>query len=152
MFDRVTDESALESIIWFNQTFFLDSFLDFRLNPLKKHWDNLATLSSNNIKMFNSSTFVDVIKFLIGTMDCSVYKVKVVCNGDNYSIYNIKKQDDKLQKIAECTTAMDLVTSVLNVCPSHIDIYANNSNDEAISFLSNIFTNRLKIYSKTGVK
>jgi hypothetical protein len=151
LFDKITDEHALDSIILFNQTFFIDSFLEFRLNPLKKHWDNLATLSSDNLAMFNSGTFMDVIRFLINTMDCSVYKVKVVCNGENYSIYNMKSRNDKIKKIAECSNAMELVTNVLNACPNQIDIYVNENKDEAISFLSNIFTNRLKIHSKTGV-
>ena len=151
LFDKVTDENALDSIIFFNQTFFFDSFLEFRLNPLKRHWDNLATLSSDNIAMFNSGTFVDVIRFLINTMDSVVYKVKVVCNGTNYCIYNMKNRNDKIKKIAECSNSMDLVTSVLNSCPNYIDIYVGDNNDEAISFLSNIFTNRLKIHSKNGV-
>lgn len=150
LFDKVTDENALDNIIFFNQTFFFDSFLEFRLSPLKRHWDNLANLSSDNISMFNSGTFVDVIRFLINTMDSMVYKVKVVCNGENYSIYNMKNRNDKIKKIADCNNAMELVTNVLNACPNYIDIYIGDNNDEAISFLSNIFTNRLKIHMKNG--
>ena len=149
LFDKSTDESALKKIILFNQTFFIDSFLEFRLVPLKKHWKNLAELSSDNLSLFNAGTFVEVIKFLINTMESSVYKVKVVCDGDNFSVYNIKNKNDKLMKIAECTNSLDLITNVLNSCPSYIDIYVNTNRDsEAVSFLSNIFTNRLKIYSK----
>ncbi len=148
LFDKVTDESALENIILFNQTFFLDSFLEFRINPLKRHWDNLAVLSSDNLAMFNSGTFVDVIRFLLNTMDCVAYKVKVVCNVGNYSIYTMKNRNDKIKKIAECSDAMELITSVLNSCPNHIDIYVENNKDEAVNFLSNIFTNRLKIHLK----
>ena len=57
--------------------------------PLKKHWSNLASVSSDNISLFNSGTFVDVIRFLINTMESMVYKVKVVCDGENFSVYNI---------------------------------------------------------------
>lgn len=149
LFDKSTDESALKKIILLNQTFFIDSFLEFRLAPLKHHWENLATLSSDNITLFNSGTFIDVIKFLINTMDSIVYKVKVVCDGENFSIYNIKNKNDKIKKIADCTTSMELVTNVLSACPNYIDVYINTNNDcEAVSFLSNVFSNRLKIYSK----
>lgn len=151
LFDKVTDEKAIENIILFNQTFFVDSFLEFRLNPLKKHWDNLANLSSDNIAMFNSGTFIDVIRFLINTMDCSVYKVKIVCNNQGYSIYNMKSRNDKVKKIAECNDSMELIINVLNSCPTYIDIYVGDNNDEAISFLSNIFTNRLRIHAKNSV-
>jgi len=151
LFDKITDETALDNIILFNQTFFVDSFLEFRLNPLKRHWDNLATLSSDNLAMFNSGTFIDLIRFLINTMDSIVYKVKVVCNNQGYSIYNMKNRNDKIIKIAECSDSTELVTNVLNSCPTYVDIYIEDKGDEAISFLSNIFTNRLKIHSKTAI-
>lgn len=149
VFDKSTDENALKDIILFNQTFFIDSFLEFRLTPLKAHWLNLARLSSDNVELCNSATFVDIIRFLINTMENDVYKVKVVCNNENYTIYKIKSKNAKLTKIAECNNASELVSNVLNACPNYIDVYlTTNNNNEAVSFLSNVFANRLKIYSK----
>lgn len=149
IFDKNTDENALRKIILFNQTFFVDSFLEFRLNPLKQHWDNLANLSSDNITLFNSGTFIDVIRFLINTMDNSVYKVKVVCNDANFSVYNMKTKNASVKKIADCKDSVDLISNVLNMCPNYIDVYTNtNLNNEAVNFLSNVFANRLKIFSK----
>ena len=150
VFDRATDENALKEIIIFNQTFFIDSFLEFRLAPLKAHWLNLANLSSDNITLFNSGTFVDIIRFLINTMENDVYKVKVVCDDEqNFKVYNIKSKNDRVKKIAECHNSLDLVSNVLNSCPNYIDVYLSSQVDnEAVSFLSNVFANRLKIYSK----
>ncbi len=149
LFDKATDQTALSKIILFNQTFFIDSFLEFRLSPLKHHWDNLAELSSDNITLFNSATFLDVIRFLINTMDSLVYKVKVVCKGNNFSIYNMKNKNAKIKKVADCNNSVDLITNVLNFCPSYIDIYVgDNVSSEAVSFLSNVFSNRLKIIMK----
>lgn len=150
MFDRATDESAINKILLFNETFFVDSFLEFRLLPLKKHWDNLATLSSDNIALFNSGTFVDVIKFLINTMDNQVYKVKVVKSGENFSVYNMKNKNARVKKIGVCNNSLDLITSVISNCPSYIDVYlSDEETNEAVSFLSNIFCNRLKIFTKS---
>ena len=149
IFDKSTDEKALKDIIFFNQTFFIDSFLEFRLSPLKVHWLNLAHLSSDNIKLFNSGTFLDVIRFLISTMDINVYKVKVVCDDEKFKVYNIKTKNDKIQKIAECNNHLELVSNVLNSCPNYVDVYmSNNDPNEAVSFLSDVYTNRLKIFSK----
>lgn len=150
LFDKSTDESALKKIIILNQTFFIDSFLEFRLNPLKLHWDNLAELSSDNLVLINSGTFIDVIRFLINTMDNLVYKVKVICKNNAYSVYNMKTKNEKIQKIAECKNSLELITNVLNSCPSYIDIYTkDDESNEAVSFLSNVFANRLKIFLKT---
>lgn len=150
VFDKSTDTNALKNIIMFNETFFIDSFLEFRLAPLKQHWNNLASLSSDNMTLFNSSTFIDVIRFLINTMDNEVYKIKVICDADcNYKVYNMKSKNDRVKKIAECKNSLDLISNVLNSCPNYIDVYLNsNANNEAVSFLSNVFANRLKIYSK----
>ena len=82
-------------------------------------------------------------------MDNDVYKVKVVCDEDNFKVYNIKNKNDKLKKIAECKNSLELITNVLNSCPNYVDVYlTTNSNNEAVSFLTNVFTNRIKIYSK----
>lgn len=149
LFDKSTDQSAISKILVFNQTFFIDSFLEFRLSPLKQHWDNLATLSSDNLIMFNSSTFLDVIRFLLNTMDSNAYKVKVVCNNSGFSIYNMKHKNAQLKKIAECSEAGELITNVLNLAPTYVDVYVNeNQTNEAVSFLSNIFASRLKIFMK----
>jgi len=148
LFDKATDESALNKILLFNQTFFIDSFLEFRLTPLKQHWDNLATLSSDNIILFNSSTFLDVIKFLLNTMDSIAYKVKVVCKDNGFTIYNMKHKNASVKKIAECSEAGELITNVLNLAPSYVDVYlVEDKNYEAVSFLSNVFANRLKIFT-----
>ena len=149
IFDKTTDANALRDIILFNQTFFVDSFLEFRMEPLKTHWRNLANLSSDNISLFNTGTFVDVIRFLINTMESDNYKVKVVYDDDIYKVYNIKNKNDRVKKIAECKNALELITNVLNSCPNYVDVYLTTDNEnEAVSFLSNVFTNRLKIYSK----
>ncbi len=149
LFDKTTDVSALSKIILFNQTFFIDSFLEFRLSPLKQHWNNLAELSSDNLVLFNSGTFLDLIRFLINTMDNLVYKVKVICKGENFSIYNMKNKNAKIKKVAECQSSLDLISNILNSCPSYIDIYISEDKSyEAVSFLSNVFANRLKIYLK----
>ncbi|MBR1987653.1 MAG: hypothetical protein IKA36_01305 [Clostridia bacterium] len=149
VFDKTTDENALSNIILLNQTFFVDSFIDFRLAPLKKHWNNLIELSSDNLMFFNSGTFVDLIRYLLNTMDNIVYKVKVICDGENFSVYNMKNKNAKITKTAECHNSMDLISNILTSCPSYIDIYVKNvENSEAVSFLSNVYTNRLKIYMR----
>ena len=150
VFDKSVDIGALENIIMFNDTFFVDSFLEFRLSPLKAHWKNLAALSCDNISLFQSSTFIDIIKYLLNAMDSEVYKVKIVCeDGGYYKLYNIKNKNDRVQKIGDCRDAIDMISNVLNCCPNYVDIYLRTTEkNEAVSFLSNVFTNRLKIYSK----
>ncbi len=149
VFDKATDESALMKILNFNETLFVDSFLEFRLRPLKQHWDSLASISSDNMSLFSSGTFLDVIKFLINTMDNTCYKVKVVCKDDIYKVYNMANKNANIKKIAVCHDSLDLISNVLNSCPVYIDVYLNeDTSNEAVSFLSNVFASRLKIFTK----
>lgn len=151
VFDRGTDESALKKILAFNHTLFLDSFFEFRLAPLKQHWDSLVTISSDNISLFSSGTFVDVIKFLLNTMDSGCYKVKVVCTDGSFNIYNMSNKNAGIKKVTTCKSASDMITSVLNECPIYIDLYiSDDSENEAVRFLSNVFTNRMKIFTKNS--
>lgn len=147
LFDKVTDVSVLDKIITFNTIFYIDSFLSFRLIPLKRHWDNLIKLSIDNVASGNTSTFLDVIRFLINTMEDTTYKIKVICDGNNYYIYDMKSKNDKISKVAECDNAQDLISNLLNHCPSYIDVYLqSDKQSETVNFLSDIFANKLKIY------
>ena len=60
----------------------------------------------------------------------------------------MKHKNDSVKKIAECFEPGDLVTSVLNLAPGYVDVYLDDDkNYEAVTFLSNIFANRLKIFA-----
>lgn len=147
LFDKATDVSVLDKIINFNNTFYIDSFLSFRLMPLKNHWDNLIKLSVDNISIGNTATFLDVIRFLINTMEDTTYKIKVICNGNNYCLYNVTKANEKIRKLAECDNALDLISNLLNNSPSFIDVYLRGGEQsEIVTFLSDIFTSKVKIY------
>ena len=151
VFDRATDESALKKILSFNQTLFIDSFLEFRLSPLRLHWDSLVNISCDNMSLFSSGTFVDVIKFLLNTMDAGCYKLKVVCTNDIFNVYHIAKKNDGIKKVATCDNASDLISKVLNECPIYVDVYmSGDSDNEAVRFLSNVFANRMKIFTKNS--
>ncbi len=148
-FDRETDENALSKMMLLNQTFFIDSFLEFRLNPLKTHWSMMAELTSDNISMLNTDTFQDVIRFLINTMENNLYKIKVVCDKSHFSVYQMKNRDSKLKKTADYKNSLDLIANVLKNCPNYIDVYVDTKEtNDAVSFLSGIYANRLKIFSK----
>ena len=61
----------------------------------------------------------------------------------------MKNKNAKIKKIAECDDSIDFITNVLNSCPNYIDVYLNTNQEyEAVSFLSNVFSNRLKVFTK----
>lgn len=146
LYDKATDEEALKNSIQIEDSFYIDSFLKFRLTPLVNHWKELCSLAIENFDYFMSNdTFMDLMRFLIATMEESCEKIKIIERDGKYSIYNIAKNCDMAELVDECSTPFSLISSVLKICPKFIDVYANNKLDTAIKFLQNVFDNRIKI-------
>lgn len=148
LFDKSTDENILGKLIMLNQSFFIDSFTEFRMSPLTAHWDELCDLAKDNSMFFlSSSTFIEIIRFLVNSMDTTCKKIKILCSNGTYSIYDVVEQSDEVKKVGDSFCKLDLISQVLTISPMNIDVYVNHDyNDEALGFLSDIYTNRLKIF------
>lgn len=146
LYDKSTDEQALKNSIHIDNCFYIDSFIKFRMTPLVNHWKELCNLAIENFDFFMSNdTFMDLMRFLVATMDEACEKIKIVELKGKYSIYNIAKNCENAELVDECTTPFSLISAVLKICPKFIDIYVSNNSDTAIKFLQNVYENRIKI-------
>lgn len=148
LFDKSTDENILDKLIVLNQSLFIDSFIEFRMTPLIAHWNELCDLAKDNSMFFlSSSSFIEIIRFLVNSMDTTCKKIKILCKDGVYSIYSVIEQSDEVKKVGDSFCKLDLISQVLTISPMNIDVYVNNDyNDEALGFLSDVYTSRLKIY------
>ena len=147
LYDKQTDEIALKKSITLEKSFYIDSFLQFRMSLLIKHWTELCELAKDNFDYFISSeTFIDIMRFLVATMEENCDKIKILISNGKYSLYNTSNLSDKAEKIDECKTPFSLISCVLKISPKFIDVYINDpDNDEGIKFLKNVFTDRVSI-------
>lgn len=146
LYDKNTDEQALKNSIQIDNSFYVDSFIKFRLTPLVNHWKELCNLAIENFDYFMSNdTFMDLMRFLIATMEESCEKIKIIERDGKYSIYNIARNCKKAELVDECSTPFSLISSVLKICPKFIDVYAKNKTDTAIKFLKNVFDDRITL-------
>lgn len=149
LFDKSTDEKILNKIIILNQTFFIDSFIEFRMEPLLVHWKELCDLAKDNTTFFlESDTFLDIIRFLVNSMEINCKKIKIMCNDNIYSLYSTQEVGDEVKKVCDSYGKMDLISQVLTLSPMSIDVYiSGDRKDEAVGFLSDVYTDRLKIFT-----
>lgn len=145
LYDKQTDEQALKKSIKIDKCFYIDRFLQFRMTPLITHWKEFCVLASENFDYFiNTESFLDMMRFLIATMEESCDKIKILAKNGSYSIYNIDSNFDCADKIDECYTTFSLISAVLKICPKNIDVYLdNNVVDDAIKFLQEVYIDRV---------
>lgn len=146
LYDKQIDELALKQCLNLNKCFYIDSFINFRMQPLIKHWEELCGLAKENFDFFVSSeSFLEIMRFLVATMEENCEKIKILTNNGKYSIYNTNQTEDGAEKIDECTTTFSLISAVLKICPKTIDVYTTNINDDAIKFLQNVYSDRVQV-------
>lgn len=147
LYDKQTDEIALKKSLNIERVFYIDSFINFRLSPLIHHWKELCMLARDNFDYFISSEgFVEIMRFLVATMEENCDKIKIMQNNGKYSLYNVNKINEIAEKIEECSTPFSLISAVLKVCPRTIDVYATNPDeDRAILFLQNVYEDRVTV-------
>lgn len=149
LYDKQTDEFALKKSIILTKCFYIDSFINFRLKPLIKRWEELCVLAKENFSVFFSNeSFIEIMRFLVATMEENCEKIKILINNGKYSIYNTNNMSECGQKIEEATTPFALISAVLRICPKNIDVFLTKE-DSAISFLKSVYNNRLNIIKQS---
>ena len=145
LYDKQTDEIALRRSINITKCFYIDSYINFRMMPLIKHWEEICSLATDNFDFFVSSeSFLEIMRFLVATMEENCQKIKILSKNGKYVIYNTNEMSDA-EKIDECSTPFSLISAVLKIGPKKIDVYASDLNDDAIKFLQNVYIERLSI-------
>ncbi len=147
LYDKKTDENALKDMIKIDKCFYVDRFLQFRMSALVEHWKEFCALASENFDYFiNTESFLDMMRFLIATMEEGCEKIKILARNGSYSIYNIDSNFESADKIDECYTTFSLISAVLKICPKNIDVYLDGKGlDDSIKFLKEVYIDRVNI-------
>ncbi len=150
-FDRETDRYLIQKYLTLSGNFYLESFYQFKLKPLKDKWTELVTLANENRDyLISTDAFFDLLKFLIDNLDICEEEVDVFEEADGYKIYfensNSEMYQDKL------LSGEGLVASIIDLSPQKINLYCHKQNS-ATNFLEKIYEKRVQVKSlKTFIK
>ena len=77
-FDKETDLLIAKSLLVLTPHFALDSFYDFRVQPLKKRWQEVVHLANDNqAYLVCPRTFCELLRFLISNIDSQCDEVHI---------------------------------------------------------------------------
>lgn len=144
-FDNEVEKKMVLRSLFFSKKLVLESFINFRLQPLKKKWEEMCNLTNHNSNLFlRSETFIELLKFLIANLDrrsdclvldfedgCKLYEEK---NDKIFALQNFMVDDD-----------INIVVSMIELCPNKIKIISGEKNKEIISLLGELFYGRVEI-------
>ncbi len=122
----------------------LESFLEFRLQPLKMKWKEMCNLTNSSSNVFlKSETFVELLKFLISNLDIKC-KCLVIDFNDGCKFY----EEDGNSLVAlvnfEENDEMGIITQVIELCPAKLKIICGKDN-QIVSTLAELFDKRVEI-------
>lgn len=144
-FDSEIERKIVLRSLFFSKKIVLESFLDFRLQPLRKKWEEMCNLTNSNSNLFlQSETFIELLKFLISNLesksDCLVLDLENGCN-----LYEEKGNKIFALQSFDIEDDINIVTSVIELCPNKIKIMGGGQNSEIVSLIGELFYGRVEI-------
>ena len=143
LYDVDTDITLIKRSIEFENQFYLDSFLRFRLRDMLRMWRELCELVMSNINYLNLDMMIDVMRSFIATFNTSVSKLKIIINKDEIVLYRIDDNKPPI-KLKDHAPAIDIINYTLLSNPDSIEIYGERNND-LINLLKLLYLEKVKI-------
>ena len=138
LFDRETDEQFLLGDMALSGWIYLDSYVDFRLNILKKRWQEIADLAiDNNFALLDYATMGRIMSFLISTMPQNAHIGRIAKNEMYLFIH------DGVEESFDLNDKLGVVTNLLRINPACI-VYDENIDDDMKAFLDLCFAEKIK--------
>ena len=150
-FDSETDKDIiLKRLEDINKKIVVESFINFKINFLKKKWNELVDLANDNSSYITSEdTFNELIKFLISNLENRINAVNIFNKNNCYFLCdtNGKVIDDFLCEDAGKYDEEKLLTNLIALNPEkiiiHDQIYVE---DKLLNNLYEYFSNRIEFY------
>ena len=121
----------------------LESYLNFKLHPLKNKWKDLCNITNNNSSAFLSSeTFLSLLKFLIDNLDYRTDSV-VVSLQDNCMLYEDKSTNEQVFQALD-KNEMQVICSLIDLSPRKIIVHKNAKMHDLQQLIVELFDTRVQ--------
>lgn len=152
VFDSDTDKEIIMERLKFDNSLYIDSFINFKLSFLKRKWDELISLANDNaLYLINKESFLELIKFLISNLEYRYCTVNVFSKKDCYLLYDQfgNSIEDFLIEKSILYDNNTLLTSLVALNPERIVFHCKeNINEHLVKDLYDLFSNRIQITKK----
>lgn len=147
-FDRDFDKEIVIKNLFLSKELMLDGFYNFRLKELRKRWQEICDLANNNsVYLTYNETFLELLKFLVNTLNSKLDEVHIIRAENNYIICdkNLNKLDYTAYKLDQEINHETIIPCLINLSPEKI-IFHDTSDLPVfiINMINTIFENRVE--------
>ncbi|MCH5157034.1 MAG: hypothetical protein J1G02_04055 [Clostridiales bacterium] len=130
IFDIEYDKQIVSKIVDIDRTICLDGYYNFRLGPIKKKWQEITKLVSDNFYVMSDSTLiVEFLQYLLESTPSKCRQLSVSVNGDEFVLYgNDDKVIEPISSMAKISTCEEeVMLNILCLKPRAVRIYHSRS-------------------------
>ena len=144
-FDCDTDKIIAKTLIELTPKFLLDSFYEFKIEPLKNRWNEVCMLANENISyLVCASTFSELLRFLISNIEPKSEEVHLVMRGSEIEVLGRGLKPLKPIYINESLPPdVQVVTKLVAIAPKrvffHQTVKAAGFSDTLVKNIQSIF-------------
>ncbi|MFQ6724305.1 MAG: hypothetical protein ACLRFE_03110 [Clostridia bacterium] len=145
LYDVDTDIALINSLLDFDNSLHIDSFIAFKLNDLERMWQELCDLITSNINYLNHDMKIDVMRQFISTFDSPIATLKIIIEDDGFALYKLTNDCNPV-KLKDNAEDIDIVNYTLLLNPKHIEIYGNiNNGFSMINLLKSLYEDKVQV-------
>ena len=147
-FDREWDRELVLKNLRLQNELLLDGFFNFRLKELKAKWQEVCDLASNNSGYLEyHDTFVELLTFLVKTIDGKCDEVFIIKDGAEYVFCGADGSPlDRLKLgIDKSITDETLLPNLINLAPKEVFLTENTVPEYVKNLMSCIFKVNIEV-------
>ncbi|MDR1093842.1 MAG: putative sporulation protein YtxC [Clostridiales bacterium] len=142
-FDREWDkEIVARELRHCGRELLLDGFYNFRLKELRERWREVCKLAGDNAGYLERpDTFIELLRFLVGSADSRVNDLTVVKEDGAYQLYggNGKPLDRAARHMEDKITDETVLPALILLSPKLLTLYKEGVPGEIVSLIHNLY-------------
>ena len=146
-FDREWDRELVLKNLRLQKELLLDGFFNFRLKELRAKWQEVCDLASNNSGYLEyHDTFIELLAFLVKTLDSKIDRVFVAKDGAGYLLLGADGgQLDRIKLGVDKTiTDETLLPNLIHLAPKEVILQDCAVPEYVKNIMSSIFNTKAK--------
>ncbi len=136
-FDRENERELIESCLIMQDGMSLDGIFNFRMQELKKRWQEIADLAmSNALYLLDEETFNELIRFLIGAVNPKIMRLDVKQTDNRFNVCGHLPESDFEYDIVGTE---QLMLYLIDIAPLELRLSGNFTDKRLCNRLMQIF-------------
>lgn len=136
-FDRENERAIIDKAMIMQNGMSLDGIFYFRLQELRKHWDEIAELATSNAAyLIDEDTLNELIRFLISAVNPKIMRLEISQNDNKYNVSGHLPESDFEYNIIGTE---QLLLYLIDIAPLELKLNGNFTDKRLYERLIRIF-------------